>query len=710
MFLPFPVRPHRIFALPFCLLVASHAAAAQPAAASGPAVPAVTISARTGAGDSAVKTVISSATIRRHGDSSLLDVLKRVPGITVAGGLRMRGLGEGYIQVMLNGEAAPPGFSIESLSPDTVERIEILRSASAEHGARGIAGTINIVLRRAAGKAQRELRVDLAQQSARPAAQAAMTVAGRRGELAYVVAGGAASRRSALEADLIERSGSGTIRTRRDDLGRTGSLDLSPRLTWQAGGGQSLAWQSFFQWQRIGSEGRATSSGEPSALPLFDTMDTRASTTNALARSSVNWLKRLDSGASIDLALGVTAARRRQEAHFEGARPRQAGNAYQDSTRDSDDRGLTGKGKYRVPASADHEVVIGWEGARNTRDEARTNLRQDDHAAPTTSDGESQVRVRRLAAFAQDEWRLGRGWSAYLGLRWEQVGTVSGARGGETVDNRYAVWSPIAQALWRPPASPGTQLRLGLARTYEAPMPQVLIGRRIVAVDNKATTPDYEGNPGLRPTLSWGLDLGLEHDAGDGVTVSGNAYARRLDDIAARSLRLLDGRWVAMMDNHGSASVHGVDVDLRLARSFSDGAIGSLEARANAARNWSRVDQVAGPHNRLDSQVPVSASAAVDVQMRALPLALGGQLSFQAGGLVANSNEESTWTSASRVLDLYGTWTVSRHSRLKLTLANVLGQPSEVATTLYGDGAPQMQTLRSAGAPTIRLGWELRGW
>jgi iron complex outermembrane receptor protein len=43
--------------------------------------------------------------------------------------------------------ARAAGFSLDSLTPDQVERIEILRAPTAETGARAIAGTINIITR-----------------------------------------------------------------------------------------------------------------------------------------------------------------------------------------------------------------------------------------------------------------------------------------------------------------------------------------------------------------------------------------------------------------------------------------------------------------------------------------------------------------------------------------------------------------------------------
>ncbi|MET0982597.1 MAG: TonB-dependent receptor plug domain-containing protein, partial [Telluria sp.] len=105
--------------------------------------------------DTATRIVVGQEEIAKYGDTSVADVLKRVPGITVSspngrgGEIRMRGLGAGYTQILVNGERAPAGFSIDSLSPDVIERIEVLRAASAEFSTQSVAGTINIVLKKA---------------------------------------------------------------------------------------------------------------------------------------------------------------------------------------------------------------------------------------------------------------------------------------------------------------------------------------------------------------------------------------------------------------------------------------------------------------------------------------------------------------------------------------------------------------------------------
>jgi outer membrane receptor for ferrienterochelin and colicins len=141
--------------------------------------------------DTAAKIVVNHDEIVKFGDTSVLDVLKRVPGVTVSGNggrgseVRMRGLGNGYTQVLINGERAPAGFSIDSLAPDVIERIEVLRAASAEFSTQSIAGTINIVLKKTVKAGQRELKLGYAFGNGMPGPNANLQLSDKAGPLAW---------------------------------------------------------------------------------------------------------------------------------------------------------------------------------------------------------------------------------------------------------------------------------------------------------------------------------------------------------------------------------------------------------------------------------------------------------------------------------------------------------------------------------------------
>lgn len=87
------------------------------------------------------------------------DMLKRVPGVAFVGsdimeydGPQLRGLGGGYTQVLINGKKVPGAgddrsFWVDRIPAEMIERVEILRSNSANRSGDAVAGAINIILR-----------------------------------------------------------------------------------------------------------------------------------------------------------------------------------------------------------------------------------------------------------------------------------------------------------------------------------------------------------------------------------------------------------------------------------------------------------------------------------------------------------------------------------------------------------------------------------
>jgi outer membrane receptor protein involved in Fe transport len=96
---------------------------------------------------------------QRFEPNTVGDMIKRVPGAAFVGsdimeydGVQLRGLGGGYTQVLINGKKVPGAgddrsFWVDRIPADMVDRIEVLRSNSANRSGDAIAGAINIVLR-----------------------------------------------------------------------------------------------------------------------------------------------------------------------------------------------------------------------------------------------------------------------------------------------------------------------------------------------------------------------------------------------------------------------------------------------------------------------------------------------------------------------------------------------------------------------------------
>jgi outer membrane receptor protein involved in Fe transport len=645
--------------------------------------------------DTAVTTVVGRDELLRFGDQTVADALKRVPGITVSGvqgrggEIRMRGLGNGYTQVLLNGQPVPQGFSIDSISPELIERVEIMRVAGAASGAQAIAGTVNIVLRKSAPRG-REFKLGLATShgalTPEASGQASAKGVGWSATMA-AVATGAHTFTTETDDELgFDRAGAPTLRrltqVRQEDVRPT--LNLTPRITWNLPNGDTMASQNFIRFLRLDLTTRShddTTLGEPTPFP------DNAAFFHAHAetiRSDLQWLHQLDAGGRWELRLGRNHFGRRATNRFDGVTLVRI----VDSSAIEDN--VTVDGKYSRSLDGGHALVAGWDAAHGHRTETRF-----DRAAANEI---SAAQLDRVALFAQDDWSITPGMSLSSGLRWETMRTVTGGNAFDQVDRRTSVFSPLMQALFK--LTDKEQLRAGVSRTFKMPSLTSLSMRRYT-MDNNNTplSADVQGNPHLLPERAWGLDVAFELYFGKNAMASASAYARRIDDVTIDRVDQVAGTWIGMPVNAGRAQVRGIELEAKFPwRRF--------DFRANLARNWSRVESIPGPDNRLAGQPPLSASVGIDHSMPGMPLTVGASFNFQAGGAARMSERTAGWTGAQRELGLVATWRLDANSQWRLSCANLLGQ-GHLAQSRFDDESGSLRTGTTTPTwATIRLAFE----
>ncbi len=692
------------------------AAGAEPASTPAPAMQRVEITGSAAQAQrrdgTAGRITVARDELLQYGDGALSGALQRLPGVTVSGSdVRLRGLGSGYTQILINGDPAPPGFTIDSLSPELVERVEILRSASADSSAQAIAGSINIVLRRATAP-RTDVKLGIESRRGHASPGATVQAAGRDGGFGYTVAATLARSTAdwigyAATADTGADGIEGTALRRFDEryASHTTRASLAPRLEWKTGDA-SLVWQSLLDAARLHNGGRTdetTLLGAPTASPharmrFVSHMET--------LRSDVAWSRRLEHDGRLEAKGGVALNRRHGDYLFTGSDAGQAPWLLRAVLSSASDDSATASGKVFVPLGAGHGVAAGWDGGWTRRGETRT---QHDRTPQGTSlfdlDQQYTADVRRLALYVQDEWEWTPRLQVYAGLRWEGLDTSISGRAMAKTGVRSSVVSPVAQALWKD----GERLRwrMALARTYKAPATADLVPRRYtVNNDNGPTAPHVQGNPQLRPELAWGADGGVEYyPGGQGGGVMGlSAYARRVTDVTARRL-FRDGMdWVETPVNDGTASVAGLEFDMKLPPVAWQGVAWTW--RANAARNWSRLDSVPGPANRLAEQTPLSASVGVDARPGGA-WSSGASFTYKGGGPLRRSAVLDGAAGPERVLDWYLLWKPAAGLQLRIGVADALAQ-QRYTMQRYRDA--QRGSLRETvgrGARTLRLAFEL---
>lgn len=685
-----------------------------------PVMPSVIVKADTAGqrrDDTVSRIVVGHDELIRQGERSLADALKRLPGLSIGGApgagttgaqIQLRGLGQGYTLIMLNGVPVPAGFSLDALDPELVERVEIMRAATAEFSAQAIAGAINIVLKKAAARRERTFKLGASASHGMPAGSATMQLADKAGTLSYVLAGTASrtGRRAAIDewSGEFDAQGAPTVLRRSPQRERVSvdSIELAPRLQWALAGEGSLAWQSLLNMKRLSSRRHAVEVaylGGPSAYPDNDNDFAQDSGT---VRSDVQWLRKLAHGASLDVKLGASYHHRANDFVFLGRGLDGALRSTHLVDSGVDEVGLQASGSYRQPLGAQHTLAAGWDTGWRRRKDFRREQQFAPGAPPEFSDEDYTASVRRLALFAQDEWELSPRWSLYLGLRWEALRTASATGGGASVDVGSQVWSPLLQSLWKLRGQ--DQLRLAVTRTYKAPEIFELMPRRYTVDNgNSATNPDNQGNPALRPELAWGLDAAYEYYLGEGAMLGASASVRRIDGVMLDRLYRNDGRWVVTPVNHGRALVRGIELEAKLPLAALLTGAPALDLRADVARNWSRVEAIAGPDNRLDSQLPWSANFGADYRPAGMPLTVGGNLHYQAGGRSRTSSALLACQGARRELDAYALWRFGDRLRLRLSGANLLGQRYRTRSW-YADGAGSMlRTVDTGSYRTLRV-------
>jgi len=658
--------------------------------------------------------VVGRDELLRHGDTNLSDVLKRQPGITIdaspgkAAAIRMRGMGGGYVAILLNGLPAPAGFALESLSPDLIERIEIQRAATAETTSQAVAGTINVILRRAGpakGESANEIKAGSAVVDGYAAPQLMAQHSGRAGTLAYTLSATLRRNENPITATTTEDGERPALLRRiawfdhqRDDM-----LELAPRLSWQPNARDTVTSQSYVRHRRIGNakrEDETTAIGSPTAFPhAAQTYD--ADLTAFYADAA--WTRKLDGGARLSTKLSAFHTTHDADFLYRGMDLRDALLETHRVASGPTQREWTFNGSWRKPMWDGHALAAGWEFGRKARSEYRRE-RQADAADATLllSDEAYRATVARSAFFVQDEWDIDAAWSAYVGLRREDLHTTGEGNAHAPVDVDAGAWSPIFQALYKPQRAEGDtgprdQFRLAVSRTYKAPgIVQMMPRRYTVDNNNSATTPDQQGNPNLRPELSLGLDLAWERYIGKDDMVSVSAFHKRIRDVTLYRIYQSNGVWISTPDNLGGATVQGIEFEARATR-------GPLTGRVNLARNWSHVDAVPGPDNRIEGQAAYSGNLGLDYS--AGSIGAGGTYTYR--GRVANRSSAVIFSedAAKRQLDLYALWKRDAKSRLRLSVSDLLHRDYRESLAYQGD-SPLARTTVFRVRTTWRLMWE----
>lgn len=551
------------------------------------------------------------------------DAMKRVPSVAFlsdvleSDGARLRGLDPGYTQILINGERAPGAgvdrsFFVDRIPAELIERVEVVRSASADRSGDAVAGALNIVLRDALALDGGYLRVGAIRlNDGNIKGTVGGVWGGQVGPGRLLVGASVQGRRNPKEKTSWRYDEPGgeldNIEVQSDVRNGT-DYSLNADYKVDLAGGE-LALSGFFvRTDRLQFE-QSTEYAEG----VEDVAHLQTKNVNPLDIRTDNYaldarFKREMLGGETSFKLGYAAIDDDQYEYEDETTYDDDDRPFPDDDVFESTRTQTNIKDKEFAAALQHKLTagpatleFGVQYVDKHRDtgifETETEVEIDDPPAPRpaipgaydpfepVNGGVNTIKERRIDPYLMASGEAGAlKWEA--GLRYE---TTKVDITDETADPADRVSkTDYAQLLpslnLRYSLTEADRLSFSVARTVRRPnfnflSPAILEGEY---GDN-----DFIGNPDLKPETAWGLDLGLEHRIGRRGVAGVNAFYRKISNLqevvntGAFSDEALDNyedaiddgktpaaaakelnSFVLSADNVGSGKVWGVEFDL----------------------------------------------------------------------------------------------------------------------------------------------------
>lgn len=654
-------------------------------------------------------TVIGREELDAHGDISVLDVLARVPGVDIDGDLpRLRGLGGGYTQILLNGEPAPPGFAMDQLAPADIERIEVIKGPTAEFG--GVAGTINIILRRAPRLKQTELRLSLGYRTLAPQGSTSVSHGDRIGALGYhlplTLYTWANGQELGTERDSRDAAGTRTLRhTRQQDRWLGAGLQFSPRLDWALDTRNTLQWQGLLQANRSRNAGERQTTVLAGPPPSTLQSAYRSRGEWALQRHQWQWVHKADGGERLELKAAVQRSESRGDGRSTGLDATGLPTTRRENRQWQRGLQLSQGGRWRLPASEARTWSGGWDLEHREHDEQR-DLVEDGVPQITGSLGVPFAgRTQRRALFAQHEWAPSERWAVSAALRAEHWGFETAGPPG-IARHRHAALLPLVHLRHALDKTGQQVLRASVSASARAPDLGLLLPRYSLdgttprEETNSPITPDTAGNPQLAPERTRGLEFAWERSAPGGGVLSVGVFHREVRELIRRRIALEAvaeapvPRWVSRPVNLGRAHSSGLELEWRHRVSEGGAAAapgGGGAATGRAGVTWrsalslyrSRVEQIDDPDARLEGQPPWRLTLGADRQWAAGHGA-GATLMHTPAFSTQQSDRQRIWRGRQTRLDAYLSWRQEGVGQWRLAVVNAFA-PAQDSRSAVAD-------------------------
>lgn len=500
--------------------------------------------------------------LAQYGALSVGELVRRLPGVSNSGEAgsfespQLRGLGPQYTQVLIDGRRVPGlaedrSATLDRIPAELIERVEILRSPTADLDGQGVGGSINLVVKSDAALDATRLRVgSVLDEDGRPRALAHAAHGVVAGPWSTYLGGTVQPSRELRSKRSEIRGADGTLSEMRRGVevrdGQNHAADARGAYRFENGGSVSAAVRYLRTARDTDVRERVTElSDEPPAQSVLDeredeyqrtrTVELRATLPQAAGRSC----SAVADATSVDARRDAALSQRDEieDMRIEDERLELADR----------ERRLDGRCNFQHEDGRSLMGLSYGQQRRSTQDR-RTEFAEGVPADVSPFGGAYRLNERRTDAFVQHRWLAVEGLEFDAGLRLETT-----RRGSGDTDLR---WLPNLHL--RADIGAHSRMQLSIARTIRRPGFDQLTPFRQRDGDVFRV-----GNPRLRDETALGIDAGLKHAwPVQGIELDGNLFFRQIDDLIQDVAAGPDTRGP---DNRGRGRAWGLEGSARYA-------------------------------------------------------------------------------------------------------------------------------------------------
>lgn len=518
------------------------------------------------------KTIITREEMQKYGDQSVMDALRRAAGFQLpsfgqgprggggASGMRFRG--GGAPTFLINGEPVQGGprggmSIIDTITPEMIERIEVVKQPSVAQASVASSAVINIILKEpldtrlnGTAKLGYGLRDNGQQKNERK--QINLQADGRENQWSYSVS---ANQMWIDNTSLTKTETATGTREQLRTINRS-MLMFSPRLQYDLDDQQKLIAELFYRDIKMdGYSANLTQDDKNDSIRL----NTRYERKDKDLSDKIRFSFEKQNETQLTRSLFNTL--------------------YTDETI--------------------HEYSLAYDGVRKLDPKQQVKFGLDTRNNQLDSNVSKSIDERRFAVYGEGSWRFTDHQTITIGARQEWLD-----RNG-LVKYQDQHLSPVFA--YRFDLNDKWSIQTNLSQAFKSPNTDRLIPNVTVSTDSDAGTlnnPDRGGNPFLRPEKIRAAESTLAYDSEKGG-INLTAYHREIKDYIEKVIALEGTRYVERPQNQNKATTYGVEFSGRYALKQTDaghsfmmnGQVSTVRAKIKDEQDNQRLVSDVAPYN-----------------------------------------------------------------------------------------------------------------